>query len=75
MVKAVKEHTDRDYYCIIIEANLITEIKLLYPPNQCVFYRYNDEEGNDITPQPLYIPQEDLKIKKKKKVQGRLPRH
>ncbi|XP_023321545.1 uncharacterized protein LOC111696231 [Eurytemora carolleeae] len=30
--------------------------------------RYNDEEGNDITPQPLYTPQEDLKIKKKKKV-------
>ena len=48
---------------------------MLYPPNQCVFYRYTDDEGNDITPQPLYIPQEDLKIKKKKKVQGRLPRH
>ena len=64
------EHTNKDYYFIIIEVNFLIQIQILYPANQYVFYRYNDEEGNDITPHPLYIPQPDLKINKKKKVQG-----
>jgi hypothetical protein len=34
----------------------------------CNHGRYRDEEGNDVTPLPLYVPVPEPKSKKKKKV-------
>jgi hypothetical protein len=33
-----------------------------------VIPRYRDDEGNDVTPLPLYVPAPEVKAKKKKKV-------